>query len=686
MDSLVAYLASLSEGELAEVTAHRPESTVPPPPRDLPQLAARLRMDHSVVAALVRLNRPALQAAQALTALGSGCTVAELAAALGVAEDDAHLAGSLTELRRLTIAWPDVRTARCGHPSCSGIATVPLRDVWPMPHGLGPPVVDLLSLRRPAEVRAVAGALGLPPGGDDDVFIELAAWLRDATNVRRLVAGAPADTRALLTRLATDGPYRYPGERGQPQAATWALARGLLGRDRYWDSPLIMPAEVAIALRGPAYHLPFDPVPPTGVTVEVSSEAVEREAAAAAATALARIAAVLEECSRTPLALLRSGGVGVRELRRLAKVTGDGEENVRLWLELAFAADLIGVGEGGAVPTDEYDHWQQCEPAEQLVVVLESWRDMAAAPLCPAPPEGPRAAPLAVVPDAALVVDLRAATLAIAASLPPGAAVPGVGDMVELVSWLRPVPADAVGNLAGQVGGAWREANLLGLVAHDAPTNLGLALADGDRSTMVAVARRMLPEARGTVMLQADLTAVVTGPPAAALMEVLDRGADRESSGGAWTWRFTAASVTRAFDSGATGADLLGALRGVAVGGALPQPLEYLITDVERRHGAIRVRPVGCVVHCTDEALLAEILNTRALFRLRLTALAPTVLASALPTAETLAALRAAGYAPAGENADGSRAVELAPRQRAQPAPWRLGGVTPPTGRRRRRY
>src|SRR5207302_168252 len=84
------------------------------------------------------------------------------------------------------------------------------------------------------------------------------------------------------------------------------------------------------------------------------------------------------------------------------------------------------------------------------------------------------------------------------------------------------------------------------------------------------------------------------------------------------------------------GGDRLDAAAG---GASLPQPLAYLVTDVARRHGAVRVRAVGSVVRCADEALAAELAGMKSL---GLAALAPTVLASGRPPAETLAALRAA--------------------------------------------
>ena len=63
----------------------------------------------------------------------------------------------------------------------------------------------------------------------------------------------------------------------------------------------------------------------------------------------------------------------------------------------------------------------------------------------------------------------------------------------------------------------------------------------------------------------------------------------------------------------ATADDLVAALRGIAVGESLPQPLEYLVFDVARRHGEVRVRAVGCVIRAEDPALLAEIAAHRGL-------------------------------------------------------------------------
>jgi hypothetical protein len=153
-----------------------------------------------------------------------------------------------------------------------------------------------------------------------------------------------------------------------------------------------------------------------------------------------------------------------------------------------------------------------------------------------------------------------------------------------------------------------------------------------------------------------DLTAIVTGPPGTELAMLLDRVADREIQGSASTWRFSPASVRRAFDNGQTVSVLLDELASVARG-ELPQSLTYLLNDVGRRHGEIGVTDVRSVVVGENLALLVELAAHRKLAKLGLRSVAPSVLTSTADAATTLAALRDAGYAPVHRSADGSIVV-----------------------------
>ncbi len=627
------------------------------------ELADRLCGRFSVGGALLSLPRPALQVAEAIQALGDGCLKAELAAAMGLPAEDAALAEALAALGRSGLVWPDGDRLRA----------VEMDHVWPEPLNLGSPVATLLPVRTAEELRRVAKRLGVQVSRlKKDVVEDLAAWLSDGENVRAIVRAAPAATRELLVDAAWHGPcvqspvvyYGYGEGTGGP--AWWAAERGLLAGGS-WGVQLEMPCEVALALRGLDYHLPFDPVPPDVPVVDVSAEDVEREAAAAGAAAVGHVAALLDEITSQPVALLKSGGVGARELRRLAKAIGDTVDHTRFWLELACAARLAAMTELGVVLTAAYDDWRAAEPAERLVALLEGWRLIGCAPLYQMP-DGESAPPALRSPaDGAVAANLRLALVAAAVSVPAGKGIPDAAAVVPLAAWHKPLVADQLEDATSLGVALWCEAELVGVVARGAASDLARALVRDDHDALFVTADRLLPAALCTARFQADLTAVVPGTPSASLTKLLDGAAERESRGTASTWRFSGSSVRRAFDAGETADGLMTALRAVA-DGPLPQPLEYLISDVARRHGAVRVREVACCLRSDDSALLAELFRTRSLASLALSALAPTVIGSAKPVAETLRALRAAGYSPVAETADAVPIIERAARHRAVPA------------------
>ncbi|GHI06848.1 DNA-binding protein [Streptomyces cellostaticus] len=192
----------------------------------------------------------------------------------------------------------------------------------------------------------------------------------------------------------------------------------------------------------------------------------------------------------------------------------------------------------------------------------------------------------------------------------------------------------------------------------------------------------LLPEPLDHVLLQADLTAVAPGPlqrPLAAMLDVL---ADVESKGGATVYRFTPASVRRALDAGRAAADLHAFLTAHSRT-PVPQPLAYLIDDVARKHGHLRVGAASAYVRCDDDALLNEILADKRAAALRLRRLAPTVLAAQSDPATLLEGLRAMGCAPAAESAEGDVLITRAdahrtpPRTAPEPVPE---GPPPPDG------
>lgn len=414
------------------------------------------------------------------------------------------------------------------------------------------------------------------------------------------------------------------------------------------------------------------------------------ESRAAVATLAATVERLLASLATQPAALRKSGGLAVREIKRLAKAAGAGEPHTRLLLDLTLAAGLIALTRTPsgitALPTGAYDDWLTRPPGARLAPVLAAWSDLW---------DVPTYTPFGETPTALVrghdrhAPALRYALLAALATVPLGAGTPLPAlppteppqretdhrtpwtDLLRAADWYRPLAVTRLPMAEERAAHTLHEAASLGLAAHGTLTPLGRALLTDPQSLDEPLAA-LLPPLLEQAHFQADLTAVVPGRPSAALTGLLASAADRESEGHAVTWRFTPHSVRRALDSGHTAATLLEDLTRASVTDTLPQPLGYLIQDAARAHGRMRVLPAACCIRSDDEALLKELAAHRALRALGLREIAPTVLVSGRPPAATLDALRAAGYAPALESDTGTTTVERLPAHRATaPAPTR---------------
>jgi hypothetical protein len=110
----------------------------------------------------------------------------------------------------------------------------------------------------------------------------------------------------------------------------------------------------------------------------------------------------------------------------------------------------------------------------------------------------------------------------------------------------------------------------------------------------------------------------------------------------------------------------------------VPQALTYLVDDVARRHGALRVGAAASYLRCDDEALLAAVVADRRVEALRLRRIAPTVVVGRGGVDRVLEVLRDAGYAPVGESAEGAVLVTRPDARRATPRQRAPRAVEPP--------
>lgn len=672
-DGLLGWLSELNVEQLSRVLENRQDALDPPWPRRLDDLARRLSTQRSVVRATRDIPTPAMQvlrAAQLGYALGfsGGVGLTWMEKWLDVQEADLRAEG-LEALVDRALAWVDR----------SGLIRLPeaLRCAGYGDYRLGEPLADMLPMLNVEQLKQLCRRIGLGGGRKQQILDRLLEFYRAGERVRALLDDAPDEAVEFLTEGAWHGPNvncylgswffsRYGRSMGQQSPAHWAADHGLLWRNR--DGTGHLPLEVGLALRGPAYRLPFDPEPPRPAVAPVDAEGVAADSTAAALRFLDRLTTITEAAGTQPLPLLKTGDVGARVINKLAKDSGATGEEIRLAVELAVSAGLLTPVELqtipphrtgrrarsrqsvptpalGLVPTEDFARIKADGSAALLGTILTQWWNLTAAPL--ADPKALRDV-LGDEPSSAYA-HVRRLMVRLLTELDSDTGIVDAAAMNDLVSWHAPAITPEL--LPALVAAVWAEAELLGVITAGAATDLAHALL-GDAAELVNATQQVTSGACTTALFGSDLTAIVAGSPDAQLAAVLDRAAEREAQGAATTWRFDPASVRRALDAGQTAVELLDELSSVAEG-ELPQPLRYLIGDVGRRHGGVGVIEVRCVVIGDTPAVLAEIAAHRKLAKLGLRAVAETVLICDTDAISTLSALREAGYAPVRRDTDG---------------------------------
>ena len=650
--------------------------------RDLDDLAERLANSASVAASVGDLPAPPLQVLEVLMAVGADATLERamdlLDASASGPDIEAHrsfVERSLGVLQDAALVWAGADDRLVVNPGA--------HDVIGCPLGFGRPVEVLLADVPAGDLKKVVARWGLTvPGRKAELVEAVRTYLADPARVRMLLGQAPEPVVRVLVGRSQDAAERtlaglagalddgdqdaYPTYLRDPaafadhrSAVAWALENGLgFGPDRF-SADVEVPSEVLLALVRADFRAPFTPMPPPVVTAPVTPRQVFASASGAITEFLAAGMGTLEAIARTPLVGLKSGGIGARELVKLAKRLGVGAGEVRIALELVSWLELLeGDRAGGLGPSRSFGEWRRRPPAERAADLLTTWLALPYVPSLERDDDGRSLPALARLGGPDLPRAVRILTLRHLEHLDAGLGITTVESVADGIAWRLPLlMADGA---ALDLPATWSEAQRLGVVAHGRLSDAGTALLAGDRAALVAALAAMLPSVQTTALFGSDLTVIVPGSPDAAVVDLLDAVAVREGRGAASSWRVTPTSVRAALDDGYDAADLEDRLRHLA-DGVLPQTLEYMIRDVGRRHGHVRVRPAGTVVQSDDIALLAEIVVDRSLRRLVLRRIAPTVVAAEAGAAEVVAALRSAGYLPLELDGAGERVVRLRP-------------------------
>ncbi|MES4901363.1 MULTISPECIES: helicase C-terminal domain-containing protein [unclassified Streptomyces] len=787
--TLAEELRTRPDDALATLLRARPD-LLSPVPNDLTQLATRAGTRASVVRAVERLDRFALQTAEALAVAPDPCSYETLSALMAgdapePAEETpgpkpetpgetretpgetppasetspaaegppalpeatreqilAELPRAVATLRAQALAWGGddrLRLVRTAHELLAPSPTAP------SPTGLGPTVQEATAGMSPGRLQEILAAAGLPPTHDPVTAVgALTALFGDRPRMAELLAGAPDAATAVLSKLTWGPPYGEASVASPSPPVEWLLARGLLLPSG--PRNVVLPREVALHLRGGRAHRAPEPLPPPlAPAARHDPQAVDATAAGQAFTALSTVEELLGQWETAGPAVLRAGGLSVRDLKRTAAALDVPEPLAAFWIELAYAAGLLasdGETDERYAPTPAYDDWLALPAEQRWTRLATAWLTATRTPglVGGRDAKGRTLAALGPELDRSPAPEVRRRVLELLGALPPGAP-PTAEALQARLRWERPAHRGAPGDDLRSRLARWTltEAELLGVTGRGALSTHGAALlgprppavpspagpaageaggarksrgtggaggaaprtaegeppgrtaaqaeghtegqahallvparplSEAEAGAAAAAAARLLapllPQPLDHVLLQADLTAVAPGPlerPLAAMLGVL---AEVESKGGATVYRFTPASVRRALDAGQAASDLHSFLAQHSRT-PVPQPLAYLIDDVARKHGRLRVGAASAYVRCDDDALLAEILADRRSAGLRLRRLAPTVLAAQAAPDALLEGLRAMGYAPAAESAEGDVLITRTEAHRTPP-------------------
>ncbi|MFI5780251.1 helicase-associated domain-containing protein [Nocardia sp. NPDC051570] len=633
--ALADWLTTRTDGDLVALLQLRPDLAVPLP-GSMAVLAARAEQRASVLRATDELDTLDFAIVETLAVQGASypgraatpLSRARLHELLGDRVPIADIDAAVARLAARALVWGEDEL----------LLTATAKDALPWPLGSTTEIPDALT---EPEIRAALDDIG-------------------------------SAERALLDKLATTGPRGRTRDAAPGTAPDRPIQRLLANRLLHWvdEETVELPPSVGQVLRREPVTDPHALVSPRPKPQRHTAADVNAAAAGEVGELLRHCGDILEVLGQTPAPALRSGGLGVRELRRVAKQTGVDETRVGLLAEVLSAARLLDKGipepppdseaaDEFWAPTGSTDGWLDGPAARRWVVLAHAWLELDRFPWM----IGLRDAndkPLAALSlelRTAHAVRDRRAILTLLAECPAGSSYTPA-DLTRVLTWRQPrwrrhFRLEAVEQTL-------TEAAALGIVGRGALTSAGRALLHDALGDAEAEMESALPEPVDHVLVQADLTVIAPGPLMPELQSRIALVADVESAGAATVYRISDASVRRALDAGLTAAELH-QLFTAHSRTPVPQSLSYLIDDVARRHGRLRAGMAQSFVRSEDPALLAEVLTAPVADRLALRAVAPTVAISQAPLAEVLELLRGAGFSPAGEDSSGT-IVDLRPR------------------------
>ena len=498
---------------------------------------------------------------------------------------------------------------------------------------------------------------------------QVRTYFDEPETLRELIANAPEDCVDVINQLLWRTPVgsmrnaqRKLTIENAKSPLEWLLVRELLVATS--ADTVVVPREVALILRNDALLSELNVQAPLPDDHDVDSRRLDETGAHAALDFIRLIETLLESWSIEPPSQLKGGGLAIRDLAGAVELLRVSEHLTALVVEVSVASGLLSADDAGTwLPTTAYDRWLSSDDATRWSLLATTWRDMSRAPHVVGGDGNERVNALTTAVDRGYINGLRRQILEIFAELPETSAAT-TESIINYLDWHKPRRSSLVRKTAVQA--IVDEVAAIGITALGALTSFGRKVVELEDP--VTALNAHIPAPIDYIIIQADLTALAPGRLPAAQSRTMAVLSDVESTGVATTYRFTENSIRRALDLGQSAHDITSFLSGLSKT-PVPQPLTYLIDDVARKHGALRVGVASIYLRCDDEQLIASVQADRRLASLKFRLLAPGIVVSSSPADIVLEKLRASGYAPVAESAEGTVLIHRPDTRRSTARP-----------------
>ncbi len=270
-------------------------------------------------------------------------------------------------------------------------------------------------------------------------------------------------------------------------------------------------------------------------------------------------------------------GLALPDVKRFALLLGVEREQVRELWELAHSNNLVAVQDSRWVLGGMAGAWLEADVIKRWNYAVESWLKL-----------------LGQSSGKELGLELAPADSR---------------TFAQLLADVYPLADISPGSRGAKLAA---HAELLGLTSKGAMQPWFNDVIEGSLESATGLVKQYFPAHQPRVILQADLSVVAPGPLDERVELELREFVEADSVGLASHFRISALSISYALERGHSVADIRGSLLRIA-GQVLPQPVDYLLNDVSKRFGRIKVvadeSTGGCFIRVSEPTLAIELVN-----------------------------------------------------------------------------